>query len=104
MLVGVVRKFPWKPRAGPLSRDIVKWRVARGPVPVRTVHGGKMSSAEHLRRQKVLEELNYRLTADAEVGLSITGHRIPIQGMRRDFVRAAVQFHKPLLSLHNFVR
>ena len=49
-----------------------------------------MSSAEHLRRQKVLEDLNSRLTANAKVGLSVTGHRIPIQGMRHDFVRATV--------------
>lgn len=57
------------------------------------------ASAEHLRRQKVLEDLNSRLTADSKVGLNITGHRIPIQGMTHDFVRDTVQFHKPLLSL-----
>ena len=47
--------------------------------------GGKMSTTEleleRLRRQKVLRDLNSRLTAGSKVELSITGSRIPVQGM-----------------------
>lgn len=35
---------------------------------------------ERLRRQKVLKDLNSRLTAGTKAGLTITGHKIPIQG------------------------
>ena len=35
---------------------------------------------ERLRRQKVLKDLNSRLTTGTKDGLSITGHKIPIQG------------------------
>ena len=35
---------------------------------------------ERLRRQKVLKDLNSRLTTGTKAGLSITGHKIPIQG------------------------
>lgn len=55
------------------------------------------ASAERLRRQKVLEDLNSKLTAGSKVALSITGHRIPIQGMRHDYVRATVSLHKLLV-------
>ena len=36
---------------------------------------------ERLRRQKVLKELNSRLTAGSKVDLSITGRGIALQGM-----------------------
>ena len=48
--------------------------------------GGKMSKAqelEHLRRQKVLKDLNCRLKAGVKDGLSITGRGITAQGNRR---------------------
>ncbi len=35
---------------------------------------------ERLRRQKVLKDLNSRLAPGTKAGLSITGHKIPIQG------------------------
>ena len=36
---------------------------------------------ERLRRQKVLKDLNSRLATGIKAGLSITGHKIPIQGI-----------------------
>ena len=43
-----------------------------------------MSGAEleRLRRQKVLADLNSRLTAGSKAGLSITGHKISVQGTK----------------------
>ena len=38
------------------------------------------ADVERLSRQKVLKDLNSRLTTEAKAGLSITGHKIPIQG------------------------
>ena len=48
------------------------------------LNGGKMSrDLERLRRQKVLKDLNSRLTAGTKAGLTITGHKIRIQGTSR---------------------
>ena len=38
---------------------------------------------ERLRRQKVLKDLNSRLTAESKVNLSITGRGLALQGMPR---------------------
>lgn len=41
---------------------------------------------ERLRRQKVLEDLNSRLTAGSKVNLSITGRGLALQGMPRSLL------------------
>ena len=58
-----------------LPRDTMGWACL--------FDGGKMSGAdlERLRRQKVLKDLNSRLATGIKAGLSITGHKIPIQGI-----------------------
>ena len=45
------------------------------------ISGSMEQEGERLRRQKVLRELNSRLTAGSKVGLSITGRGISLQGM-----------------------